>query len=303
MKRGSISRADDQVGAQLLRLADGRRLGFAEYGASGGRPVLFFHGTPGARLLAGFAHHSALRLNVRLIAPERPGFGRSDFQAGRGILEWPDDVAALADALGLERFAVAGVSGGAPYALACARRLPERIRVVGVVSGMTPLEGPPPWPPLGRGRRLTLAAVRRLPWLSRGAIGLAAPVVRRWPGRTLGLVAALAPAADAAILARPEVRAALIDDLREALRGGGRGAAHELALFGRPWGFCPGEVRIPVELWHGEADPAVPVAAARRLAGRMPTCTARFRADAGHFWLFDHHAEVLATLCPPDLPA
>ena len=124
MKPASISRADDRVGGRVLRLADGRRLGFAEYGASGGQPLLFFHGTPGARLVAGFAHQSALRLNVRLIAPERPGFGRSDFQAGRRILEWPDDVAALADALGLERFAVAGVSGGAPYALACAWRLP-----------------------------------------------------------------------------------------------------------------------------------------------------------------------------------
>jgi pimeloyl-ACP methyl ester carboxylesterase len=298
MKPASILRADDRVGGRVLRLADGRRLGFAEYGASGGQPLLFFHGTPGARLVAGFAHQSALRLNLRLIAPERPGFGRSDFQAGRRILEWPDDVAALADALGLERFAVAGVSGGAPYALACAWRRPERIRVVGVVSGMTPLEGAPQRPPLGRGRRLSLAALRRLPWLARGTIGLAAPVVRRWPERTLDLVAALAPAADAAILARPEVRAVLIDDLREALRGGGRGAAHELALFGRPWGFCPAEIRTPVELWHGEADPAVPVAAARRLAGRMPTCTARFLAGAGHLWLFDHSAGVLATLCP-----
>ena len=105
MKPASISRADDRVGGRVLRLADGRRLGFAEYGASGGQPLLFFHGTPGARLVAGSAHRSALRLNVRLIAPERPGFGRSDFQAGRRILEWPDDVAALADALGLERFA------------------------------------------------------------------------------------------------------------------------------------------------------------------------------------------------------
>lgn len=298
MNRASISRADDQAGGRVLRLADGRRLGFAEYGAGGGQPLLFFHGTPGARLVARFAHGSALRLNVRLIAPERPGFGRSDFQPGRRILQWPDEVAALADALGLGRFAVAGVSGGAPYALACGWRLPERIRVVGVVSGMTPLEGSPHSPPLGRGRRLGLAAIRKLPWLSRGAFGLAAPAVRRWPERTLDLIEALAPAADATILARPEVRAVLTDDLREAFRGGGRGAAHELALFGRPWGFCPGEIRAPVELWHGEADPAVPVAAARRLAARIPGCRARFLPDAGHFWLFEEAAGVLATLCP-----
>jgi pimeloyl-ACP methyl ester carboxylesterase len=298
MQPASISRADRQGGARLLRLADGRRLGFAQYGAGAGQPLLFFHGTPGARLVAGLAHRSALRLNVRLIAPERPGFGRSDFQARRRILDWPDDVAALADALGLERFAVAGVSGGAPYALACAWRLPERVRAVGIVSGMTPLDGPPPRPPVGRGRRLGLAAVRGLPWLARGAFGIAAPVVRRWPERALDLIAALAPAADAAILARPEVRPVLTQDMRAALRGGGRGAAHELALLGRPWGFCPGAIGTPVELWHGEADPAVPIAAARRLAARMPTCSPRFLSGAGHFWLVDHHEEVLATLCP-----
>ena len=292
-----ISRANGPGAAQLLLLPDGRRLCFAEYGAPGGRPLMFFHGTPGARLLARTAHETAWRLDVRLIAPERPGFGYSDFQPGRRIAAWPDDVLALADALGLARFAVVGVSGGGPHALACARRLPDRVGVVGIVSGMVPLADPSDRAPLDGGPPLSLAVLRRAPWLLRGALALAGPAARRWPGRALGLMAAWAPAADRAILARPEVRAALVDDLREALRCGGRGAAQELALFGRPWGFRPADVQTPVELWHGEADHQVPVALARRLARQIPHCRAHFVPTAGHFWLFDHSAEVLATLC------
>jgi pimeloyl-ACP methyl ester carboxylesterase len=292
-----ISRANAPSTGQLLRLADGRRLCFAEYGAPGGRPVMFFHGTPGTRLLARTAHETARKLNVRLIAPERPGFGHSDFQPGRRIAQWPDDVLAIADALGLARFAVVGVSGGGPYALACAWRRPDRVAGVGIVSGMVPLADPSDGGPLDGGHYLNLTLLRRAPWLLRGALALAAPAVRRWPGAALDLMAGRVPAVDRAILARPEVRAALVDDLREALRCGGRGTAQELALFGRPWGFRPADVQTPVELWHGEADRQVPVTLARRLARQIPHCQARFLPTAGHFWLLDHSAEVLATLC------
>jgi pimeloyl-ACP methyl ester carboxylesterase len=287
-------RTDDQV----FHLPDGRRLGFAEYGASGGRPLLFFHGTPGARLLARVAHGVALSHDVRLIAPERPGFGRSEFQAGRRIADWPDDVAALADALGLDRFAVAGVSGGGPYALACALRLPERIPIVGIVSGMVPLDDPASAAALPLRERRIFALLRRAPWVARALAAAAVPVARRYPDQAFDLLAAHAPVPDRAILQRPEIRAGLIDDMREALGAGGQGAIHELVLFSRPWGLRLADVQVAVVLWHGEADAQVPVAIARRLARQIPTCQARFIAGAGHFWLLDHYEEVLATLCP-----
>jgi pimeloyl-ACP methyl ester carboxylesterase len=287
-------RTDDQV----FHLPDGRRLGFAEYGARGGRPLLFFHGTPGARVLARVAHEVAFSHNVRLIAPERPGFGRSEFQAGRRIADWPDDVAALADALGLDRFAVAGVSGGGPYALACALRLPERIPIVGIVSGMVPLDEPASAAALPLRERRIFALLRRAPWVGRALAAAAVPVARRYPNQAFDLLAARALVPDRTILQRPEIRAGLIDDMREALGGGGHGAIHELVLFSRPWGFRPADVQVPVVLWHGEADAQVPIAIARRLARQIPTCQARFLAGAGHFWLLDHYEEVLATLCP-----
>ncbi|HSA81287.1 MAG TPA: alpha/beta hydrolase, partial [Geminicoccaceae bacterium] len=217
---------------------------------------------------------------------------------GRRIADWPDDVRALADALGLDRFAVAGVSGGGPYALACAVRLSDRIRVAGIVSGMVPLDDPASAAALPSRERLMFALLRRGPWMARALAATAVPVARRYANPTFDLVAQRAPAPDRALLQQPEIRAALIDDMREALSAGGHGAIHELGLFGRSWGFRLADIRVPVVLWHGEADAQVPVALARRLAREIPGCRARFLADAGHFWLLAHYAEILATLCP-----
>src|SRR5262249_37258319 len=101
---------------RLITLADGRRLAFCEYGAPQGKPVFSFPGWPGSRLEARLAAPTARRFNARLIAVDRPGFGRSDFKKRRTLVDWPGDVAKLADALGLDRFSIAGVSGGGPYA-------------------------------------------------------------------------------------------------------------------------------------------------------------------------------------------
>ncbi len=111
----------------ILILPDGRRLGYAEYGDPEGWPLMFFHGTPGSRVMARFAAPKAREMGVRLIAPERPGFGLSDFKPQRQLLDWAEDVRELAEVLNLERFAVAGVSGGGPYVAACAWKMPARL--------------------------------------------------------------------------------------------------------------------------------------------------------------------------------
>src|SRR5688572_28104051 len=119
-----------------LTLSDGRKVGIAEFGAPAGRPVVYCHGFPASRLEARLAHEAAKEVGARLIALDRPGYGLSDFQPGRRIGDWPRDVVEAADALGVQRFAMLGVSGGAPYALACAALLPERITALGVVCGL-----------------------------------------------------------------------------------------------------------------------------------------------------------------------
>ena len=122
-----------------IRLADGRRLGYAEYGDPEGKPLFYCHGFPASRLEAALLDPSARKAGVRVVAADRPGCGLSDFQPDRRIGDWPGDVVELAGALGIDRFAVVGVSGGGPYALACARKIPQRLTAAAVVCGLGPV--------------------------------------------------------------------------------------------------------------------------------------------------------------------
>jgi pimeloyl-ACP methyl ester carboxylesterase len=123
----------------LIALPDGRSLAYAEFGDPDGRPVLFFHGTPGYRLNPWIEDAELRSLGVRLIALDRPGVGRSTPRPQRRLLDWPDDVQTLADVLGLERFAVVGFSNGGPHAAACAHKLGRRVSGTALVAPMPPL--------------------------------------------------------------------------------------------------------------------------------------------------------------------
>jgi pimeloyl-ACP methyl ester carboxylesterase len=286
---GCVKRSPaDHRAARIVALADGRRLAYAEYGDPDGAPLFAFHGTPGSRLMLSLADGPARSLRLRLIAPDRPGFGRSDFQPGRTFAHWPDDVCALADALGIDRFGVAGISGGAPYAMACAWKVPHRLRSIGIVSGVGPLVGPNATADLSRGHRLLFGLAARSPRLARHLMEAVRLGWQRFPDRLFTRLVAWAPPQDRAIITRPEVRACLIKALLDAFRCGGRGVAQELVLFGSPWGFPLEEIRLPVHLWHGEADALVPPAMGRHIAASVPRCIAVFVPDAGHYWVFDH---------------
>jgi pimeloyl-ACP methyl ester carboxylesterase len=283
---------------RILALPGGRRLGYADYGDPKGAPLFAFHGTPGSRLMLALADRPARSLRVRLIAPDRPGFGCSDFQPGRTFADWPDDVCALADALGLGRFAVAGISGGGPYAAACAWKVPHRLTSVGILSSVGPLVGSQATANLSRRHRLVFGLAARSPRLARPAMEAVRLGWRRFPDRLFARLVAWTPPQDRAIITRPEVRACLIDGLVDAFRGGGRGVAHELVLFGSPWGFPLQEIRLPVRLWHGQADALVPPAMGRRIAASIPRCEAVFVPRAGHYWVFDHIEELLRAVVP-----
>src|SRR5205823_6605134 len=126
--------------SRVASLSGGRRLGYADWGDPDGRPLLFFHGTPASRLAVEWADGSAAEHGIRLLSLDRPGHGLSDPAPGRSLLDWARDIDAFADALGLERFAVAGWSGGGPYVLACAYALTDRLADAVVLSGCGPLD-------------------------------------------------------------------------------------------------------------------------------------------------------------------
>lgn len=259
-----------------VRLRDGRDLAWAEWGAPTGRPVVYLHGFPGSRLEPALCQETAAARGLRLVAPDRPGFGRSDPKPGRTLLDFADDVAELADALGLERFGVMGFSGGGPYAAACAFRLPGRLSGVALVGGLGPVDGPGASRGMVPMNRFLFEVARRLPWLVGPVMALTVRLVRRDPERAFERARKSLPEPDVRALARPEVHTRTVRATVEALRAGARPATQEAKLYARPWGFALEDVGVPLHLFHGERDRSVPPHHARRQAAAYPHCTPHF---------------------------
>ncbi|MEW5710587.1 MAG: alpha/beta hydrolase [Pseudomonadota bacterium] len=279
-----------------LRLPDGRRLGYADYGDPGGVPVLVFHGLPGSRYQRHPDLGLAARLGARIVAPERPGFGLSDSLPSRRLTDWAGDVAALVDALGFERFAVAGVSAGGPYALACAAWLAKRVAGAAVVSGVGPPGSMPGAMPMAWTVRAAFRLAPRFPWLLRAPLGAAAALGRAQPGRYLDLLASHLHPVDREVLARPPVRAMFAQDLAEGLRRGAGPFLQDLGLLAADWGFDPATIEVPVELWHGDADLMIPLSAALALERRLKRPRLERVCGGGHFLVIDRWPEILGRL-------
>jgi len=279
-----------------LLLPDGRTLAYAGYGDPKGKPVFFFHGMPGSRFFRP-PDEITSRLGVRLITVDRPGYGRSSFQPGRRIPDWPGDIARLADALDLERFAVAGHSGGGPYVLACAWQLPERVKSAAVLCGAGPVEAPGVLDGVKGLVRFGLQFGRYFPWpIWRLLVWFAYHRRAADPAAVQAEETGSRPPADEKLMRRPEVREACRISEVEAFRQGLRGMAWEARLLARPWGFDLAGIRVPVLLWHSDDDATAPVGMGHAVAARIPGCRATICPGEGHLLLFPHWEEILAAL-------
>jgi pimeloyl-ACP methyl ester carboxylesterase len=284
------------VAATVLRLGDRRLLTFAEYGDPDGRPVVAFHGTPGSRFQLTALDGPAREVGVRLIVPDRPGYGASDLHPRRRLADWAADVAVVADHLGLDRFAVLGVSGGAPHASACALGLPSRITRLGIVSGVAP---PDCWAPSQRSGRLERAVgllMRTGGPVLRALVAVALTVLRRAPGPALAAYRLVLPAADRRVVADPSVRADLREEIRRQSRTTATAIVQDLGLFARPWGLDLTRVGVPTDVWHGDADRAIPIEHARALAAKVPGAALHEHPGSGHFLLLEQAGPILRTL-------
>jgi pimeloyl-ACP methyl ester carboxylesterase len=285
-------RAEDR----LIVLRDGRRLGYAEYGSPGGTPLFFFHGLGTTRVICPPDEGVAVAQGVRLISVDRPGIGLSDRHPRRRLLDWPTDVAQLADQLGVDRFAVIGWSGGGPYAAACGYLLPDRVRAVGLVSAPAPLAGEPAADYLRRFDRNAARAAGRAPWMIRLALWHWGRPQRRDPARFFERSLAEMVESDQVVLAHPELRGRMIANSTELYRHGGRGMYEEALVLARRWGFSPRDIRVPVHIWHGAADDTVPVSMATYLARAIPDARVRIVPGAGHHLLYRQWPEILGVL-------
>ena len=282
-----------------IKLKDGRALGYAEYGNLQGLPVMHFHGVPSSRLEGGhpLVDEIASQLHIRLIFPDRPGIGLSDYKPKRSLLDWPNDVCELADALNLERFAILGLSGGGPYVASCAYKIPDRLAAAGIISGVGPMDTPGNYEGLGKSDRQAMDLALKSPWLLRVLFWYMTRGLRGNPKNFIDQLESDLSQADRDMVAQPEIRNIVIKATLEAFRQGGLGATWDYALVGKPWEFRLEDIHIPVYLWHGEEDKICSVLMGRNVATAIPNCLATYYPIEGHLSVYaKYYGDILRTL-------
>jgi pimeloyl-ACP methyl ester carboxylesterase len=237
--------------SDTIRLHDGRTLGFVECGNPEGMPIFHFHGFPGSRLEVQFAQEIASRKNIRMIGIDRPGYGISDYKNGRTILDWPDDVIQLADTLEIDRFSVLGVSGGGPYAAACAYKIPHRLRSAGIVSGLGPINDISVLKEMLWFNRIGLRIAHHLPSLIKLIIKPVAFILRHHAESIVYYLSRRSKDPDRMELKRPDIKAIMTDTFKESTRCGPAGAVRDVILYASPWGFDLQDIRTQVHVWDG----------------------------------------------------
>ncbi|WP_182358208.1 alpha/beta fold hydrolase [Tomitella gaofuii] len=237
-----------------------RVLSFSEFGVPHAPPVVWLHGTPGSRRQVPVeAREFAERENIRIIGIDRPGIGSSTAHVYKSFHEFTDDLAVVADNLGLEEMSVVGLSGGGPYTLAAARYLPDRVRSCAVLGGVAPTRGEDA---VDGGLVGFGAMVAPLVSLGRVPIGMALTslvrVVKPFASQIIDAYGFLSPEGDRNLLARPEFKAMFIDDLLNGSRKQFSAPFSDIMLFSKEWDFRLADVDKPVHWYHGDADHIVP---------------------------------------------
>lgn len=282
------------VRQQLLQ--DGRELSYRSYGKADGETVFYFHGFPssGLEVMLNNGGQTASELGLKIIAVNRPGYGLSDFETDRQLLDWPDDISELADSLGIEKFSVLGVSGGGPYAIVCAYKIPERLKNVGVLSGMGPYSAPGV-------KKSAASPILKLPRFLRGPMlkGFRKMLIKN-PDKVAEKMKKRFPPADAKILDIQAEKDVLLNALIEGLSAGPDGAKQDAEIYKNDWGFELGDVQKQVYLWHGEDDMSVKPETGKYVAGQLPNCIAKFYPGEGHFSLLYNEAFEIYSIFKPE---
>jgi pimeloyl-ACP methyl ester carboxylesterase len=254
-----------------IAVGDGRQISFAEFGNPQGRAVFWLHGTPGARRqIPTEARTFATEKGIRLIGVDRPGIGSSTPHQYDNVLGFTDDLRTIADTLGIDTFAVIGLSGGGPYTLATAAALPERVVVAAVLGGVAPLIGED-----GISSNLMELAKFVRPILEvadtpvRWVAGSLIKLIGPFGSPALELYARISPEGDRKLLGRPEFKAMFLDDLLNGSRKQLAAPFADIVVFARDWGFRLADITVPVRWWHGDADHIVPYSHGEHAVARL----------------------------------
>jgi pimeloyl-ACP methyl ester carboxylesterase len=277
-----------------IRRRDGSVIACEVAGEPGAAPVLLCHGLADSRLSAHLFAKPARELGLCVVAPDRPGIGRTGARRLGQVVDWVEDAALILDSLRAGPAAVLGISGGGPFAAACAAELPGRVRSLLLVSPL----GLPAWPTRGMapGERASLRVATRLPGFGGWFLGRLASLARRSPPLFLRLATSELPDSDRRALAQPAVRDSFLAGYAEAFRHGSRGVAQDLRVLTRPWGFQLGSIQVPTVIHHGDADTTVPLRHAQLFAGAIPGARLHIHPGEGHFSILAAARELLASV-------
>ena len=281
-----------------VAVGDDRQIGFAEFGDPQGRAVFWLHGTPGARRqIPVEARVYAERKHIRLIGVDRPGIGSSTPFQYRNVLAFAEDLRTIADVLGIDEMAVIGLSGGGPYALACAAAMPDRVVVTGVLGGVAPTVGPDAIS--GGVMSLGSAVAPLMPviglplrWAAVGLIQLVRPL----GSRAVDMYGRVSPEGDRRLLARPEFKAMFLDDLLNGSRKQMAAPFADVVVFARDWGFRLDQVKVPVRWWHGDKDHIIPFEHGQHVVSLLPDAELYTLPGESHLAGLGYAEEILANL-------
>lgn len=283
------------------RLTDGqgRTIGYAEFGDPAGFPLVLLHGFGDSRLTRHPDDARTAQLGVRLVTIDAPGIGLSDPVRVRTQPAAAERVLPVLDGLGIDRFAVLGWSAGGPRALAVAHRWPERVTAVGIAAGFGPLDRAEFQACVTKEMRQGTAMLRVLPWMARAFASPLARDLAKDPraGFDKHFGKDTSPA-DRSLLADPALAGVFFRGAQESARQGSAGLTQEMLLLGRPWGFRPEDVTVPVRLWYGTDDRIVSPETGRLLAALLPSAELTEFPGEGHMALFAHWPELLRALTP-----
>ncbi len=276
-----------------MTLPDGRTLGWAQYGAIDGKPLLYFHGGVSSRLDIEFANSHCQENNIRLIAPDRPGIGISSPQPKRSLLDWTSDVEHLLNHLNIESLPLLGWSLAGPYVWACAYKLPQRFTKISTVGGASPI-----LPPV-KVEQLGLLADRMLlscPPALESVLAASLDASGKLPAPTMKWILENELSDNDKAIVQELSLAEATDFIFESTRQGGMGVVDDYRAVAQDWGFDLGEIRGDVTLWHGEEDRLLPILMTQYLKDHIPHATVNIVPKRGHFLLHRMLDEVLSPL-------
>ncbi|MCJ8288985.1 MAG: alpha/beta hydrolase [Crocinitomicaceae bacterium] len=281
---------------QYIILKDNRKLGFAEYGNTEGFPIIYCHGSQSSRLEMHFDMSFAIENDLRIITIDRPGHGISDFNPEGSILSFAKDVNQLTEYLELNKFSVAGMSAGSPFALGISYLFPENVYKTSIISGFAPFNKESK-KCLSKDVKMMLNLAKTFPFLLKMLLKVQVKQLNKNPKKALKGFLKIMGQPDQEILKNHSVMEVIENMFTEAFRNGSKGVAYEISnLLVREWDFKLDEIRVPVTFWQGEKDNNVPFEWAELMNNEINNSKLKKYPEEGHLIIFQHAEEIFTDL-------